>query len=445
MPVSEATLAEINDLIEIQAIICKICPNNFAETLATLDRFYEKYKDFIEHQIFRICNSMSAVKLTLFDEFTKKHNIELPFSGLNEENIKISRYFNEDNIGFLVEQSSTTNIAEAEVHYRYTSVSYLHLAAEAGAVKMFKYLLSEGCQPDKSTMAAAIRGGSLEIIQILTQSGFSAAQYASTAITWNRNEIYEWISNNNDVEIDFNRNMYEIIPGNIEFTINYIKSLTTLDERLLKSIITQDIPIYIKFILESEFSIENKDEIMDYAITSRKTDIAIILNQYGFKITHFFENAILAIEDHDEKLWKLLVDNGLDIKIRHEKSEMTFLHIAVKKGFVAKIDQLIKDGIDVNSKDAAGKTPLMYASENNNPIIVEKLLGHGADVNILDNAGETAIFYAASQGLTGIIKILFDHGAKANLTSKRGHTPYMLANFINKGAAELINEHLKNE
>ena len=46
------------------------------------------------------------------------------------------------------------------------------------------------------------------------------------------------------------------------------------------------------------------------------------------------------------------------------------LNLAISKGDLAKVQQLVEIGVDVNKKDERGKTPLMYAILFNQPQIV---------------------------------------------------------------------------
>lgn len=85
----------------------------------------------------------------------------------------------------------------------------------------------------------------------------------------------------------------------------------------------------------------------------------------------------------------------------------TSLISAVKKNCINAVDELLKNGADVNATNTENgikKTPLMHAFQEN---IFDKLLEYHADVNIENNKGETILF--------GIIDKYF--------TFKRYHMP----------------------
>ena len=56
----------------------------------------------------------------------------------------------------------------------------------------------------------------------------------------------------------------------------------------------------------------------------------------------------------------------------------------VKTGTPEKVKEAIKAGADVNAKDKDGRTPLMYAAENENIEVIKIFLGAGLDINAKD-------------------------------------------------------------
>ena len=84
---------------------------------------------------------------------------------------------------------------------------------------------------------------------------------------------------------------------------------------------------------------------------------------------------------------------------------------ACKTGNIHVVQQMLRDGANVNARTALGLTPLMLAAFNRFMDIVILLIDHGADVNLLTYRHEgSAWFY--SLGNKEITEILLDHGAK---------------------------------
>jgi len=71
---------------------------------------------------------------------------------------------------------------------------------------------------------------------------------------------------------------------------------------------------------------------------------------------------------------------------------------AASKGNYAQIEDLIKQGVNVNAKDKYGWTALMHAASHGHLYVVMFLIEHGADVNAKDEDGWTAREYALEYG-----------------------------------------------
>ena len=84
------------------------------------------------------------------------------------------------------------------------------------------------------------------------------------------------------------------------------------------------------------------------------------------------------------------------------------LNVAISKGDLAKVQQLVGIGVDVNKKDERGKTPLMYAILFNQPQIVAYLIKKGADYRAEDSNGLTILDYAKKSNSEEIIKLVND-------------------------------------
>jgi ankyrin repeat protein len=77
------------------------------------------------------------------------------------------------------------------------------------------------------------------------------------------------------------------------------------------------------------------------------------------------------------------------------------------KSLQASLDQLT----DINSRDAAGRTPLLLATLHGQTNAVTTLLAHGADPNAADASGMTPLQAATHGGNSAIIKALKHAGA----------------------------------
>ena len=84
------------------------------------------------------------------------------------------------------------------------------------------------------------------------------------------------------------------------------------------------------------------------------------------------------------------------------------LNLAISKGDLAKVQQLVGIGVNVNHKDERGKTPLMYAILYKQTEIVSFLIRNGADYRAEDPNGLTIADYAEKSKSEEILKLVND-------------------------------------
>jgi ankyrin repeat protein len=84
---------------------------------------------------------------------------------------------------------------------------------------------------------------------------------------------------------------------------------------------------------------------------------------------------------------------------------------AAKKGANNILDDLLNEGIDVNTKDKDGMTALMWATHYCNLNTVGFLLDKGADVNVRNESGYTALKLSEESLYPEIAELLKEHGA----------------------------------
>ncbi|MDX1924387.1 MAG: ankyrin repeat domain-containing protein [Rickettsiaceae bacterium] len=80
------------------------------------------------------------------------------------------------------------------------------------------------------------------------------------------------------------------------------------------------------------------------------------------------------------------------------------------------IQELIRDGANVNQKKNEGNTPLHIACREGYTDIAELLINHGANVNKENNQGATPLYWACFNGETDLVKLLINHGANVDIS-----------------------------
>jgi len=87
------------------------------------------------------------------------------------------------------------------------------------------------------------------------------------------------------------------------------------------------------------------------------------------------------------------------------------IYDAIRANDLAAVQAFVKQGVNVNDKDAEGKTPLHYAAAYGNKELVQFLIDQGADVKAKDSRGRTPMSVASQMGNTLAEEVLDRAGA----------------------------------
>merc|ERR1711934_606169 len=107
-------------------------------------------------------------------------------------------------------------------------------------------------------------------------------------------------------------------------------------------------------------------------------------------------------------------------------------------GDLQRIQEFLKDGKNVNSKDFKGVTPLGYAVGHDQLSVVKVLIDAKANVNEVDCAGNSAVHFAAGYGRVKVLEHLLARGAAVSKVNKMGLTPMAAAQQNNQQQAVAI-------
>ncbi|MBD2731522.1 ankyrin repeat domain-containing protein [Nostoc sp. FACHB-892] len=106
----------------------------------------------------------------------------------------------------------------------------------------------------------------------------------------------------------------------------------------------------------------------------------------------------------------LLLEQGADQDVRDCWHRTPWL-LSIQVGELPKAKLLLAARVNHNDVGNCGKTPLMYAIENNRLEVLQWLIAEGFDIEATDDFSNTALIIAAEHGATDCVKILLEAGA----------------------------------
>jgi serine/threonine-protein phosphatase 6 regulatory ankyrin repeat subunit B len=133
---------------------------------------------------------------------------------------------------------------------------------------------------------------------------------------------------------------------------------------------------------------------------------------------------------------KLLLASGANVNLINEDGN-TPLDIACNYPDIVKM---------LEEHERENQEQLIDACCKGNTEIVEELVNNGVDINTVDTDGDTPLHEACFGGHVNVIKLLLGNKADINIANKDGNTPLHLASFNgNKEIRNLLEEHIQNQ
>lgn len=143
----------------------------------------------------------------------------------------------------------------------------------------------------------------------------------------------------------------------------------------------------------------------------------------------------------DEKKIQQLIDSGVNINRRDAKGRTLLFELSAKRR-IESIKILIKNGIDINAEDNYGKTVLSEAADKMDGMMIRFLLENGASVNHINSSGRTVLQDAALEENEKVFNILMNQNPDLSITDHYGRT--VLFDAVDGGNLEIIREVVNN-
>eukprot|EP00639_Heterosigma_akashiwo_P024596 CAMPEP_0194706740 /NCGR_PEP_ID=MMETSP0295-20121207/29738_1 /TAXON_ID=39354 /ORGANISM="Heterosigma akashiwo, Strain CCMP2393" /LENGTH=127 /DNA_ID=CAMNT_0039602733 /DNA_START=248 /DNA_END=628 /DNA_ORIENTATION=+ len=98
------------------------------------------------------------------------------------------------------------------------------------------------------------------------------------------------------------------------------------------------------------------------------------------------------------------------------------------QGEAHQVDELIRRGADIETRDENKRTPLMLAAARDAddvhaPEVIKVLLAAGADVDAADGRRETALHLACARGGVDVVQALLEAEPMLDARNRQGQTP----------------------
>ncbi|GFF23322.1 NACHT nucleoside triphosphatase [Aspergillus udagawae] len=115
-----------------------------------------------------------------------------------------------------------------------------------------------------------------------------------------------------------------------------------------------------------------------------------------------------------EKMVRMFLDAGARTSAKYARfcPDLPLIFYAVDGDHPDIVSLLLERGEDVECRDAAAATPLIYAAKMGSPKVLEILLRCGADVNAREANGHSALYWGRGMLEKGMMDMLVEYGAE---------------------------------
>jgi len=180
---------------------------------------------------------------------------------------------------------------------------------------------------------------------------------------------------------------------------------------------------------------------MAYAVKAGDQAMIKLLSDAGARSLQYSEGSrdvawIAAAKNGDCGRLQELMRDGADVNLKYSSTaqpeEGTALTHAAENGRVDAVKLLLKSGARVDEKcgsdgEDGKRTALMHAARGGHTDVVDVLIEAGAGVSAKDRNGVSPLHYAAQKGHAKVIHLLAKAGAKIEATDRSGSRPLMEA------------------
>jgi len=175
---------------------------------------------------------------------------------------------------------------------------------------------------------------------------------------------------------------------------------------------------------------ENLKNAFGYAVETGNKEMFDLLAKDFENFTQEDKNMLLkltVVNSPSTEFIQHVLDYGYDINYKDE-FENTLLHFASASNYPESVSYFLAKGLDLESKNIDGSTPLrMAAGVCDNTQVLQTLIDAGADIHTIDNDGENLLITAARNPNPEITKFVLKLGFDTEDRDNDGFTALLNA------------------
>jgi hypothetical protein len=173
--------------------------------------------------------------------------------------------------------------------------------------------------------------------------------------------------------------------------------------------------------------------------SSRSIDVQTDFSSdiYGDKKISDLERLFRACQRNDVCTIQRLISHGVDINSR-DSAGRTAVHFACRGHLADALNILFSNGAEIETKDFRHRTPLHVAAEGGNLRCLQFLLQSAVKTNSSDKRGDTPLHLAARAGRTACVSLLLEYDSDSDIRNRKGQTPLKAVLSVRPCTRDLI-------
>ncbi|XP_057335496.1 ankyrin repeat domain-containing protein 17-like [Microplitis mediator] len=241
---------------------------------------------------------------------------------------------------------------------------------------------------------------------------------------FNKIEAFQFATDYNDPELSFDQNpLASIVAAVNQNRIEVFKKMASQNavrlEYLLEVAIQYNRYEFVECLIDIGADVNYHSRPLHMAIENENIPIIELFIKKGADTARLPEFGKLTLEiacdTKNIKIIEILIAAGADATETFDINNS--LHFAVIQNNYERIENLAKNGADINNTVYFNKSPLILAIDEGNKPVVELLIKNGADIHFVTDYAETAIVAAIDNNNLELVEIIMEAGVDINNAS----------------------------